>query len=80
MDLACITKDIAEGISLVVNTLERVGIENMSDTKPMYDVNDCGILARLAITSLDLLVILADRDIERRNDKFRAAKAAKEGK
>lgn len=77
LDLACAAYDIANGVSLIVQTLERIEISDSAGTPPMYCQTDCGVLKRLAITSLDLLRDLADQDIERRNDKHQAAKDGK---
>lgn len=77
-DLETATRDIARGIHLILEILERSQLdEDYGD--PVVGRNDQGTLIRFAISSARLLFESADSVIEWRNDQYDAEQKPKKG-
>lgn len=70
------TQDIASGVALILELIESSEQAKDSGDRPILSVTHCGMLTRLAITSLGLLSGHAEEIITWKNDKARAAVGA----
>ena len=75
------TQDIAGGVALILELIESSDLAKDSGGRPILSTTKCGMLMRLAVTSLGLLSGHAEEIITWKNDKARAAgEAASKGK
>ena len=66
-------QDIASGVALILELIESSEQAKDSGDRPILSTTHCGMLTRLAITSLGLLSEHAEEIITWKNDKARAA-------
>jgi hypothetical protein len=78
-DLLSDARDIAAGVAVALQMVERTNLNNENGDAPLLGLSDTTALTRLSIASMNLLRDRIDQQFTYMNRSFRAYEAAQQG-